>query len=304
MGFRRYLGAFVGEAVRTMVDNQAKKLESMMMRSRANTKYIAITSGKGGVGKSSISANLAYKLNKLGFKVGVFDADIGLANLDLIFGIKTDKNILHALRGEVGIDEVIYEIEPNLYLIPGDSGEEILKYASNNLVERFIQDSTVLDTLDFLLIDTGAGIGALNQSTLQAAEHIIVITMPDPSAITDAYATIKLNSHTKSQIFMIINMCKNQKEALSVFERMENITRKHIPHLTLKYLGGLENNSAVNKATRSRVLVSKVEPLNPVSIGLGDIAALLVSEITDMEHNMLLEPKGFKRFFKRMLGYL
>lgn len=287
-----------------MVDNQAKKLESMMMRSRANTKYIAITSGKGGVGKSSISANLAYKLNKLGFKVGVFDADIGLANLDLIFGIKTDKNILHALRGEVGIDEVIYEIEPNLYLIPGDSGEEILKYASNNLVERFIQDSTVLDTLDFLLIDTGAGIGALNQSTLQAAEHIIVITMPDPSAITDAYATIKLNSHTKSQIFMIINMCKNQKEALSVFERMENITRKHIPHLTLKYLGGLENNSAVNKATRSRVLVSKVEPLNPVSIGLGDIAALLVSEITDMEHNMLLEPKGFKRFFKRMLGYL
>ena len=287
-----------------MVDNQAKKLESMMMRSRANTKYIAITSGKGGVGKSSISANLAYKLNKLGFKVGVFDADIGLANLDLIFGIKTDKNILHALRGEVGIDEVIYEIEPNLCLIPGDSGEEILKYASNNLVERFIQDSTVLDTLDFLLIDTGAGIGALNQSTLQAAEHIIVITMPDPSAITDAYATIKLNSHTKSQIFMIINMCKNQKEALSVFERMENITRKHIPHLTLKYLGGLENNSAVNKATRSRVLVSKVEPLNPVSIGLGDIAALLVSEITDMEHNMLLEPKGFKRFFKRMLGYL
>ena len=287
-----------------MVDNQAKKLESMMMRSRASTKYIAITSGKGGVGKSSISANLAYKLNKLGFKVGVFDADIGLANLDLIFGIKTDKNILHALRGEVGIDEVIYEIEPNLYLIPGDSGEEILKYASNNLVERFIQDSTVLDTLDFLLIDTGAGIGALNQSTLQAAEHIIVITRPDPSAITDAYATIKLNSHTKSQIFMIINMCKNQKEALSVFERMENITRKHIPHLTLKYLGGLENNSAVNKATRSRVLVSKVEPLNPVSIGLGDIAALLVSEITDMEHNMLLEPKGFKRFFKRMLGYL
>lgn len=288
-----------------MIDNQAKKLETMM-RNKANTKYIAITSGKGGVGKSTLSANLAYKLNRLGFKVGVFDADIGLANLDLIFGIKTDKNILHAMKGEVSIDDVVYEIEPNLYLIPGDSGEEILKYAGNNLniVEDFIQESNILDTLDFLLIDTGAGIGPLNQSTLQACEHIIVVTMPDPSAITDAYATIKLNANTKKQIFMVINMCKSQKEALAVFERMENITKKHIPHLTLKFLGGLELNSAVNKATRNRALITKVEPYNSVSTGIGDIAALLAHEIADMEHNMLLESKGFKSFFKRMLGYL
>lgn len=288
-----------------MIENQAKKLETMM-KNKANTKYVAITSGKGGVGKSTISANLAYKLKKLGFKVGVFDADIGLANLDLIFGIKVDKNILHALKGEVSIDEVVYEVEENLYLIPGDSGEEILKYTHDNmnLLEDVLQESSILDSLDFLLVDTGAGIGPLNQATLQACEHIIVVTMPDPSAVTDAYATIKLNAHTKNQIFMIINMCKNQKEANSVFERMENITKTHIPHLTLKYLGGLENNSAVNKATRNRALITKLEPFNIVSTGIGDIAALLVHEITDMEQNVLLESKGFKSFFRRILGYL
>ncbi len=288
-----------------MVENQAKKLESMV-RNHTNTKYVAVTSGKGGVGKSTISANLAYKLSKLGFKVGVFDADIGLANLDLIFGVKVDKNILHALKGEVKIDDVVYEIEKDLYLVPGDSGEQILKYASDNpnIIESCIQDSTILDTLDFLIIDTGAGIGELNQYTLKACEHIIVVTMPDPSAITDAYATIKLNASTKSQIFMIINMCKSQKEAMSVFDRMESITKKHIPNLTLKFLGGLENNTAVNKATRNRSLIVKSEPLNPVSIGLGEIAGVLASEITDMEHNMLFESKGFRSFFKRMLGYL
>lgn len=288
-----------------MIDNQAKKLESMM-KSKANTKYIAVTSGKGGVGKSTISANLAYKLNKLGFKVGIFDADIGLANLDLIFGVKVDKNILHALKGEVSIDDVVYEIEPNLYLIPGDSGEEILKYAGSNMnvIEKVLQESSILDTLDFFIIDTGAGIGALNQSILQACEYIIVVTMPDPSAITDAYATIKLNANSKQQIFMIINMCKSQKEALAVFERMESITKKHIPNLTLKYLGGLENSTAVNKATRNRALISKVEPYNAFSVGIGDIAALLVHDVTDMEHNMLLESRGFKSFFKRMIGYL
>lgn len=286
-----------------MIENQARKLDAMM-KSRIDTKYIAITSGKGGVGKSTISANLAYKLNLLGYKVGIFDADIGLANLDLIFGIKVDKNILHVLKGDASIDEVIYQIRPNLYLIPGDSGEEILKYAKGNLVESFIQNSAILDDLDFLIIDTGAGIGSLNQAILQASEHIVVITMPDPSAITDAYAMIKMNSMSRDKIFMIVNMCKSSNEALVVFERMHDIAKKNIPKLELKFIGGLENSPAVNRATRNRTLILKSEPLNIVSTSLNEIAKKLIKEVINVEQNMLLESKGFKSFFKKMLGYL
>lgn len=126
-----------------MIHNQAYELQAIVQsqdkRNFSATKFIAITSGKGGVGKSSISANLAYCLWKMHKKVAVFDADIGLANLDLIFGVKTQKNILHALRGEASFQEIIYPIQEDLYLIPGDNGEEILKYAHSGVFDRFFK---------------------------------------------------------------------------------------------------------------------------------------------------------------------
>ena len=223
-----------------MIQNQAHELQSLIQskdkRNFSNTKFIAITSGKGGVGKSSISANLAYCLWKLKKRVAIFDADIGLANLDLIFGVKTQKNILHALRGEVSFQEIIYPIEEGLYLIPGDNGEEILKYAHSGIFERFLQESDILDSIDYMIIDTGAGIGGITQGFLNASDMLIVVTMPDPSALTDAYATIKLNAKMRNEIFMILNMVKSQRESQVVFDRIVTLAKKNIPALTLQNL--------------------------------------------------------------------
>ncbi len=290
-----------------MIQNQAHELQALVQsrdkRNFSTTKFIAITSGKGGVGKSSISANLAYCLWKLKKRVAVFDADIGLANLDLIFGVKTDKNILHALRGEASFQEIIYPIEEGLYLIPGDNGEEILKYANSGVLERFLEESDILNSIDYMIIDTGAGIGGITQNFLNASDVLVVVTMPDPSALTDAYATIKLNSKIHNNIYMILNMVKNAKESRLVFERILGLAQKSMPALNLFLIGFIEQSQVVAKAVRSRELFAKAEPLSVPSGQIQDIARELVEKL---EQNMLTKPhkQHFADFLRRILGYI
>ena len=286
-----------------MQKNQAANLESMMQASKKSTaKFIAITSGKGGVGKSNISANLAYSLNKLGHKVGVFDADIGLANLDLIFGVKTKKNILHALKGQAEFKDVLYEISKDLYLIPGDSGEEILKYSASNMLADFASEAAIWNLFDYVIVDTGAGISTLTQAFLQASDHIIVITTPEPSAKADAYAMLKVSSKFTNECMMIVNMANSQNQIQQVFATIANVAKQNIPNLSLSLLGGFEQNNAVKKAILHRKLICQSEPHNIFSLTMQDIAKSLVNK---MEHNMLDTPKkSVGSFFKRLLGYL
>ncbi len=183
---------------RNPMENQANKLKRLVKEQPEKTghatRFVAITSGKGGVGKSTVSANIANILANHGYKVGLLDADIGLANLDVILNVRIQKNLLHVLKGECALADIIVQVKPNLVLIPGESGDEILKYNDQFIYERFLEEAKVLDHLDFLIIDTGAGIGETIQVFLEAADEVIIVTVPDPAAITDAYATIKVTS--------------------------------------------------------------------------------------------------------------
>ncbi|CAM2889289.1 P-loop NTPase [Helicobacter felis] len=290
-----------------MTQNQASGLEHIMeprsiFSKKGKTKFIAITSGKGGVGKSTISANLGYSLFKSGYKVGVLDADIGLANLDIIFGIKTNKNILHALRGEVRFSDVIYPIEKDFYLVPGDSGEEIFKYVSQEILDSFVDEENVLDDLDYMIIDTGAGIGEFTQAFLRASDCVVVITTSDPAAITDAYTTIKINSKTKNDVFVLVNMVDSADKSKQIFSGIQRVAKENIPHMTLNYLGYIQNSNALRQAIKNRKLLCKSEPFNTFSFTMEQVAKILTMK---MEHNVLETPKdNFIGFFKRLLKYL
>lgn len=254
------------------------------------------------MGKSTISANLAYTLWSLGFRVGILDADIGLANLDVMFGVKSDKNLLHVLKGECKLEEIIIAIEEGLYLIPGESGAEILKYSGELMFERFMEETALLDSLDFVVVDTGAGIGEHIQAFLNSSDEVIVVTVPDPAAITDAYATIKVTARQKKRIFMLMNMVKNEKEASGIFEKIKKVADQNIGNgLRLELLGKLEQDGAVARATKTRTIFAKEQPNAPASLELQNIARSVANKV---ERKVLVnEDKRFGRFFKRILGH-
>ena len=288
------------------MQTQANKLQELVStdankkRKKKNTKYIAITSGKGGVGKSTISANMANILASSGYKVGLFDADIGLANLDVILKVTIDKNILHVLKGEATLEEIIVPVKKNLILIPGESGDEILKFNDQFLYERFFDETTMLDDLDFLIIDTGAGIGGHTQLFLEAADEVIVVTVPDPAAITDAYATIKITAKVKDTIHLVLNMTKNAKEATLIYEKISKVAMANIQNLNLNLLGSLSDDKAVAKSIKQRTLFTDDAPNSSTSMDMKRITNNLIYRL---ERKVLsnTDQRGFGSFIKSLI---
>jgi flagellar biosynthesis protein FlhG len=289
---------------RKSMQNQADKLKDIVKKDTAksnNTKFIAITSGKGGVGKSTVSANMANILAKNGYKVALFDADIGLANLDVILNVRIKKNILHVLKGECSLSDIIVPVSKNLILIPGESGDEILKYSDQFIFERFFDETTMLDDLDFVIVDTGAGIGGHIQLFLEAADEVIVVTVPDPAAITDAYATIKVTSKIKNNLHLILNMVKNEREAALIFEKIRKVALANIgDDLELNLIGKLPADKLIAKSVKQRTLFTNDSPNSLASMDMKRIVNNLVYKL---ERKVLKDgvSRSFGSFFKRLI---
>jgi len=219
------------QAIATPMTDQAQKLRLMVRNSRRSARVLAVTSGKGGVGKSNVAANLAICLSAVGKKIVLIDADLGLANLDVLLPISARSNLAHVISGKKRIQDVIQTGPAQIQVICGASGSSKMADLHEFQRQRLIQEMAYLEQLaDVIIVDTGAGISPNVLSFCNAADHNLVVTTTEPTSITDAYAMIKTlhRARTDAKISLLINMADNREQAKKLFQRIAAVTRKFL----------------------------------------------------------------------------
>ena len=250
-------------------------------------RVISVTSGKGGVGKTNISANLAYLLSRRNKKTLVLDADAGLANIDVILGINSQYNLYHVLKGEKSLSETVIDGPGGIKILPSASGIPEMTDLSRGQKLTLIDELNAFnEDLDFMIIDTGAGISSNVMYFNMAAKEIIVVTSPEPTALTDAYALIKVlyQRHAKKRFRLIVNMVRNPSEAKEIYERLSQAT-DHFLNLTIEYLGYVLLDEKVKDAIRQQKALAEVYPNSPATKCLAKIADKLCSEAQEEDEN-------------------
>jgi len=266
---------------------QASTLVSMMRDSAGTGKsggspgVYSITSGKGGVGKTSITTNLAFCLARRGKRVLVIDADLNLANIDILLGLSPKYNIQHVLKGERSLAEVLVRGPGGFRILPASSGildlfslDESQKLFLLSEMEEMARD------LDFLLIDTAAGINDnVIYFNLAARERLVVLT-PEPTSLTDAYALIKVlaANHSIDRFRILVNMAASKAEGLAVYRKLAMAADRFLDSVSLDYLGFIPKDAKVAEAVRRQELMAEIFPECRASRAIDELAGTLIEE--------------------------
>lgn len=230
-----------------------------------HARTIAVTSGKGGVGKSNFAVNVSLELAALGRRVSLLDGDLALANADVLLGLCPQYHLGHVLAGLRTLDEVVVRVGSGVRLIPGGSGFEELANLTHHQHTRLIAELCAMESdSDFLIIDTAAGIGHNVMDVLRAAAEVIIVTTPDPTAVVDAYATIKvLHSHSPSKpISIVVNDVVGIGDADHIFSQLRSAVSRFLKHETY-HLGTVPRDAELAEAVREQRPVVEYAPDSP-----------------------------------------
>jgi flagellar biosynthesis protein FlhG len=264
-------------------------------------RIVAISSGKGGVGKSNLCINLALSLCKLGRQVILFDADLGLANADVLLGLQPRYNLTHFFQGGRSLQEIMVEGPLGLKVIPSGSGISQLADLGVQDRERVLSHFALIeDQADFLLVDTGAGISRNVTAFAQAADEVIVVTTPEPTARLDAYGLIKVlaGDGYQGRLQVVVNMAESPAEGEEVGRLMETLASRFL-NAPVEMLGSIPRDKAVPRSVRAQKPFLLEQPESPAAQAVLAMAGRL-SKV-----NLAPEKRGgMKAFLERLGGLL
>lgn len=244
------------------------------MNQQKPVKVIAVTGGKGGVGKTNVSVNLALALGEMGHRSVLMDADLGLANVDVMLGLRPKKTIADVLNGECDLSEIMLKVDDYLRIVPASSGtQEMTALSPHEHAELIHAFNEVSNDIDVLIVDTAAGISDSVVSFVKAAQEVLVVVCDEPTSITDAYALIKLlNRDYKMTRFRVLaNMVRSEQEGRNMFGKLLTVTDRFLD-VTLQYVGSIPYDENVRKAVQRQVAVLKAFPKSKVSLAYRQLA--------------------------------
>ncbi len=242
-------------------------------------RVLAVTSGKGGVGKTNIVGNTAIALAKLGKRVAIMDADVGLGNVDIIFNLRPKYNISHVITGEKSLADVMVTTDHGIKVIPGGSGFANLTQLTDGEKLNLLSELEILEELvDIVLIDTGAGISSNVLYFNQAADECVVVATKEPTSITDAYALMKVLSRDYGTNYfkLIVNMVSSKKEAKSVYATLSGAIDRFLGNVVLEFFGYVPEDALLQKAVLKRSTVLDFAPKSPSGKSIGTIAQRII----------------------------
>ena len=294
--------------LRQIIDNlkvkePEKEVDVKATHKLKSAKVITVTSGKGGVGKTNITINLAIALSEMGKRVTVMDADLGLGNIDVLLGVVPKYTLVDVIYNNKNIVEVLSDGPGNIKFVAGGSGIEDLAKLDNYQIQKFLANIALLDKIsDIILIDTGAGLSDSVMNFVMAADEVILVTTPEPTSITDAYAIIKAVSKRDSNktVKLIINRAENATEANNITNKFSMVTQKFL-EIKLQPLGFILQDNMVIKAVKAQQPFSISFPKSMASKQIKDISKRLL----DINENFINEGRtGIKSFVSRFVNIL